>query len=402
MMRSILLLGIGICAKTKASAAEDFVQHNPTAIEHVENQGNVGLRGLASWKRVPGQATPYTAEMAGTGSVNENDNNDEDYVWELDEEVGGGEEEVTILFEEFDNDKKRTEEIVVRRKKQGDNSGKEKNKKKKNGGKKKKKNTVEVKVAQVTPDPTPSPITSTADEVVHKFPTFSPVVVTEDEEIAPFDATTTASTPEPETNISTRPTCPAHYSTSITYAEGDTIEENSHIYQCQSYPYESYCNIIQIDNTWDDTEKVMWRDAWKHVHACEKVEEIDDAAVFESMQAPSTPSFATTTSFGTTTKITTTEATTTGTTTTVPPCPSDYDFARIDYTAGEQVTVKSHIFKCNEEDGYELYCNTAAWDGSLLSLDENAEAMWHSAWVGVGECAPTQEELMEEEVDETP
>jgi len=87
-----------------------------------------------------------------------------------------------------------------------------------------------------------------------------------------------------------------------------------------------------------------------------------------------------------------------------PPCPRDYDLNpgpdHAPYTAGEEVTVDSYIFECNVEEGYERYCNIAVWDDIYLDEDPDALRMWTHAWVEVGPCAPTQMELMEEEVME--
>eukprot|EP00579_Thalassiosira_antarctica_P022235 CAMPEP_0201983964 /NCGR_PEP_ID=MMETSP0904-20121228/82086_1 /ASSEMBLY_ACC=CAM_ASM_000553 /TAXON_ID=420261 /ORGANISM="Thalassiosira antarctica, Strain CCMP982" /LENGTH=285 /DNA_ID=CAMNT_0048537227 /DNA_START=24 /DNA_END=878 /DNA_ORIENTATION=- len=162
--------------------------------------------------------------------------------------------------------------------------------------------------------------------------------------------------------------CPPHYITSTTYTVGDTIEAHSQIYQCQSI----YCNI------------------WVHVGACEKVfveeeEEVearDDAVVGGVTEAHI--AIATTTAATTTMVTTTTEAPITPETAQLPPCPTDYDTTKTTYIAGEHVTVKSHIFKCSEEVGYDIYCNIAIWDDSLLAQNENAKELWTNAWEEVG------------------
>lgn len=49
--------------------------------------------------------------------------------------------------------------------------------------------------------------------------------------------------------------------------------------------------------------------------------------------------------------------------------------------------MSSHIFRCSELEGYEMYCNIAVWDDSLLEQNENAQDVWLSAWEPVGPCA---------------
>ena len=56
--------------------------------------------------------------------------------------------------------------------------------------------------------------------------------------------------------------------------------------------------------------------------------------------------------------------------------------------AGDQVTVKSDIFKCRDKD-HEMYCNVGTWDDNLLDQNEGAKEMWMNAWEMVDACAPT-------------
>ncbi len=69
----------------------------------------------------------------------------------------------------------------------------------------------------------------------------------------------------------TVPSCPPHYSTSATYKAGDTIESKLNVWECQADPYEEYCNIVELNESWNDEIKQLWRDSWVHVGACEKL-----------------------------------------------------------------------------------------------------------------------------------
>ena len=73
-------------------------------------------------------------------------------------------------------------------------------------------------------------------------------------------------------------------------------------------------------------------------------------------------------------------------TTILPSCPPPYDHSKTTYVVGDMVEVKSNIFTCREEDGYEMYCNIP-----YRPKDENAEMMWRNAWIHLGPC--TMEEV---------
>ena len=73
-------------------------------------------------------------------------------------------------------------------------------------------------------------------------------------------------------------------------------------------------------------------------------------------------------------------------TTILPSCPPPYDHSKTTYVVGDMVEVKSNIFTCREEDGYEVYCNIP-----YRPKDENAEMMWRNAWIHLGPC--TMEEV---------
>jgi len=195
--------------------------------------------------------------------------------------------------------------------------------------------------------------------------------------------------------------CPPHYRASSTYAAGDIIEEYSRIYQCQSPPYEAYCNISELDEGWADDQKELWADAWIKVGDCEEAKAEDEAEARDDEVAGGGATIAPIADTESGEAATATEAPIASKTYQLPPCTSDYDTSKSTYIAGELVTVKSHIFRCNEEAGYELYCNIAVWDDGLLTQNENAKKMWTAAWEDLGACTPTQEELMEEEASGT-
>ena len=79
---------------------------------------------------------------------------------------------------------------------------------------------------------------------------------------------------EPKTT--SPPPCPPRYWPLTTYTVGDTIEHGEQIYQCQASPYEKYCNVINLDKDWSDSEKQLWQDAWVYTSDCEKLEDEED------------------------------------------------------------------------------------------------------------------------------
>ena len=54
------------------------------------------------------------------------------------------------------------------------------------------------------------------------------------------------------------------------------------------------------------------------------------------------------------------------------------------YEGGVVAEVTSHVFQCHSL--YEVYCNVAEWDDSLLAGNPNAEQEWNEAWVHLGAC----------------
>ena len=159
------------------------------------------------------------------------------------------------------------------------------------------------------------------------------------------------------------------------------------IWKCRHTPYEKYCSIAEVIETWSDEKKALWEDAWVHVSACKKPNTPHgDASASDSEMAED----SITTTSPTATIATKTEATISSTIASLPLCPSVYNPQKTNYVAGEQVTVKCKIFQCKDED-HEIYCNVSTWDDSL-PMD-----MWKDAWELVGDCQPTQGEFMEEE-----
>lgn len=74
-----------------------------------------------------------------------------------------------------------------------------------------------------------------------------------------------------------RPICPPAYNGNYTdYIAGNAIEMESHIYVCQSDPYEEYCNVYTAprrkkweEENWDEGKQDLWENAWVHEGACE-------------------------------------------------------------------------------------------------------------------------------------
>ncbi len=184
---------------------------------------------------------------------------------------------------------------------------------------------------------------------------------------------------------SVMPTCPPQYNSSATYAAGDIIEVELNVWKCRHTPYEKYCSIADLKESWNDDEKALWKNAWVHVSACEKLNTEDgytSATVIDMVGAPITTKAGNQ-------EVTTTEASIISTMASLPLCPSAYDPSKTNYVAGAQVTVKCKIFRCKDED-HEKFCNISAWDDSL------PVKMWKDAWELVGDCKPTQGEFMEE------
>jgi hypothetical protein len=184
------------------------------------------------------------------------------------------------------------------------------------------------------------------------------------------------------------PPCPPNYNASATYVAGDTIEVELNVWKCRHTPYEKYCSIAEVNEAWSDEKKALWSDAWVHVSACDKTNTTADEDI--SGGDVKTVKSTYTTTVATAAIATKTEGSTSSTISSLPLCPSVYDPKKTDYVAGDQVTIKCKIFKCRDED-HEIYCNISTWDDSL-PVD-----MWKDAWELVGDCQPTQGEVMEEE-----
>ena len=129
-----------------------------------------------------------------------------------------------------------------------------------------------------TPSPTFEPTSSmpTLSPTLYPTftPTFNPVVDVEEESPAVL-------TP-----------CPPHYDPSYTnYAAGDAIEMNSHVFVCNHPPYEEYCNIVKMDESWNATIQELFQDAWGHMGECDLVEKMPSEEVVmvgeaTTMEAP--------------------------------------------------------------------------------------------------------------------
>lgn len=144
--------------------------------------------------------------------------------------------------------------------------------------------------------PTPSPITLTmlsTEQLPTQEPTSAPTEEpTLEPSAAPVTLAPTTATPTsaaPTTSPSLFPTwsptkllaservdvppCPPEYDPSYTgYTAGDTVEMSSHIFVCQSGPYEAYCSIGEMDSTWNETVQEWWQESWYHVEACEVIQ----------------------------------------------------------------------------------------------------------------------------------
>ena len=91
----------------------------------------------------------------------------------------------------------------------------------------------------------------------------------------------------------TLPKCPPPYDhTQNTYVAGDIITNNLQIFQCQSYPYDEYCNSFTVDREWNATQREWWEGAWLYVGPCEMREEDGGAeeTVEPTLQSSMNPS----------------------------------------------------------------------------------------------------------------
>lgn len=99
-------------------------------------------------------------------------------------------------------------------------------------------------------------------------PTSSPVIVSAPPpadpkvDVTAVDDGAVVHTPPLDAGAAVVPTCPSHYINTATYAAGDIIENDMHIYECQSGDYEEYCSIASPERDWSDAVKNLWRDAW--------------------------------------------------------------------------------------------------------------------------------------------
>ncbi|KAL9189163.1 hypothetical protein ACHAXT_011653 [Thalassiosira profunda] len=411
MTKSISFVSF-VAAATAASAN----RHPPPIADHDDRAERFGLRGLGGWQKVPGRAS--LSKGRGYNAPEPNIKGIED-------------PRVKGIEKKNDGREKRVEKM--RRPNKGGPTQ--------------------------WPVPPPAPVD---DFAIHGFPTYAPDEATEPPTSAspttdtlvittspptgaptsapsgptptPTDsletvglATTPNETPEADVVIASNalvPPCPPYYSTSSSYVAGDTIEVESNVFECRPPPYEAYCSIAQLDEGWDGIEKSLWDNAWTHVNACGTP---TTAAPVVRTDATTTAALLTSTVATTSASATNAAKTTTATvastptipvTTTVapaanteapvlslsanrpeipslPPCPDAYDLAKTTYVVGEVATVKRHIFKCSDE----TYCNIATWDDALLAQDADAKDKWDTAWEAIGECMPTQMELMEEEAE---
>ena len=242
-----------------------------------------------------------------------------------------------------------------------------------------------------------SPVTSTSASMTtttEEASTASATTAPTEQTIHDIFVWSTQATSTPET--ASVVLCPPHYNTSTQYELGDSIEANSRIYLCKSNPF--YCNMHEMDDRWNDTAKELWRDAWVLVGDCEQGVEAREQGVTATEAPMAIIEEATETIDTKNITMWPTEAPMSTATTLVPPCPADYDMAKVTYIAGEYATVHSRIFQCSEKAGYARYCNIPVWQEVLLEENAHAYEMWAQVWEEVGPCLPTQKELMEAKV----
>jgi len=179
-----------------------------------------------------------------------------------------------------------------------------------------------------------------------------------------------------------KPPCPTKYDTSTIYVAGDTVEVTKEIYVCQDSPYEEYCNIIEQDDTWTESEINLWKDAWLGIGKCEEMKDLKEELVVEEEEVLEEEE----------------EEEETEEEESPPTCPPPYNWSKTTYLPGELMEMKSNIFSCR--NGYEIYCNISHWSNSLLKEDSKAKMLWHDAWEHLGPCQVVEEEESEEEEEE--
>ena len=202
-------------------------------------------------------------------------------------------------------------------------------------------------------------------------------------------------TPKPKrTQPMKPPPCPTKYDTSTIYVAGDTVEVTKEIYVCQDPPYEEYCNIINQDDAWTESEIKLWKDAWLGIGKCEETKALKEELVVEEEQVEEEEVLEEEEEVS----VAETEEES------LPACPPPYNWSKTTYQSGEVMEMKSNIFSCR--NGYEIYCNISHWSNSLLKVDPKAKMLWHEAWEHLGPCQVAVEDESEEEdvvevVDET-
>ncbi|KAL7554668.1 hypothetical protein ACHAWF_018165, partial [Thalassiosira exigua] len=216
------------------------------------------------------------------------------------------------------------------------------------------------------------------------------------------------------------PPCPPYYDPSYTdYEAGETIEIYSYIFTCLP-SYEKYCNMVDMDSSWNDAEKKTWENAWAYVGPCDPEMPGDDSDSGVDPVDLGSPGYDPDTA-RTITTVTPTWSPTLDPTlspslyptwsptpepTSQFSCPNAYDPAKTTYAEGETVELNNYIFQCHEaelgDEGeileYEMYCNTPYWDESLSDENGKAKSMWLNAWVLVGPCEPSSWEGLPEDV----
>jgi len=181
-----------------------------------------------------------------------------------------------------------------------------------------------------------------------------------------------------------KPPCPTKYDTSTIYVAGDTVEVTKEIYVCQDPPYEEYCNVINQDVNWTESESKLWKSAWLGIGKCEEIKALKEELVLEEEEEVLEEEKE---------EVSVAE---TEEEESLPTCPPPYDWSKTTYQSDELMEMKSNIFVCR--NGYEIYCNISHWSNSLLK-DENPKAkkLWHEAWEHLGPCQVVEEESEVEE-----
>mmetsp|Transcript_13761 Transcript_13761/g.26881 ORF Transcript_13761/g.26881 Transcript_13761/m.26881 type:complete len:1170 (+) Transcript_13761:92-3601(+) len=176
------------------------------------------------------------------------------------------------------------------------------------------------------------------------------------------------------------PICPPTYDASdVSYMDGDAVEVEGIMYECQSRPYSKYCGqskFTPISEESDEVEMKYWLNAWKRIGPCiliqnEATETSSDIITGYTTPAPlasiesETPFVLSQTSY--------------------PTCPPPYNSSKISYAEGDLIEIEGYSYECREYP-YSLYCGQSEFLPVTEEDDGIEREYWFNAWKRIGPC----------------